>query len=35
MRIEVNGLRRGVDFIFKTMLSETTKGDVLNICRND
>jgi hypothetical protein len=35
MRIEANGLWRGVDLIFKTILSETTKGDVLNICRND
>jgi hypothetical protein len=34
MRIEASGLRRGVDLIFKTTLSETT-GDVLNICRND
>jgi hypothetical protein len=34
MKIEANGLRCGVDLIFKTTLLETT-GDVLNICRND
>jgi len=35
MKVEANSLRRGVIFIFKTILSKTTTGDVLNICQND
>jgi hypothetical protein len=35
MRIAANGLRRGVAFIFKTILSETIKDEGLNIRRND
>jgi hypothetical protein len=35
MKIEANDLWRGVGFIFEVVVSETTKGDVLNICRND
>jgi hypothetical protein len=34
MKIEANGLRRGVIFVFETILSKTTTGDVLNISRN-
>jgi hypothetical protein len=34
MKIEANGLRRGVIFIFRTVLSKTIMGDVLNICQN-
>jgi hypothetical protein len=30
MRIKANGLRRGVDFVFKT-----EDGDVLNLRQND
>jgi hypothetical protein len=35
MRIEADGLRRGVGFIFETTIFETTEGDGLNMRRND
>jgi hypothetical protein len=36
MRIEADGLRRrGVAFIFETIIFETTEGDGLNMRRND
>jgi hypothetical protein len=33
MKIAVDGLRWGVAFVFAMALSETTKGDVLNLRR--
>jgi hypothetical protein len=36
MKIEANRLlRRGVVFIFNTIISETTEGDGMNIRQND
>jgi hypothetical protein len=34
MKIEVDGLRRGVAFIFGASIFETAEGDGMNICRS-
>jgi hypothetical protein len=34
MKIEVDGLRRGVAFIFGASIFEATEGDGMNICRS-
>jgi hypothetical protein len=35
MKIEADGLRRGVAFLFEAILFETTEGDVMSIRQND
>jgi hypothetical protein len=34
MKIEVDGLRRGVAFIFGASIFEKVEGDGMNICRS-